>query len=276
MSRIEGVFHGRKGAAFIPYLTIGYPSVHATLEAVPLLELCGADIVELGIPFSDPMADGVTIQNASFRALENGVTPRLCLDVAEELRRVVQVPLVFLSYFNPISSYGPEAFARDCARAGIDGLIVPDLPPEEAFELEEATAANGLDLIYLVAPTSTEARVREVSRRSRGFIYLVSVTGVTGTRENLPEGLAEFVAMVRRYASKPLCVGFGISTPQHAAEVARLADGVIVGSRLVQALGSGDGWKPRLFEAARDFKSAISMEMQSCVRSGLSSRREPT
>lgn len=260
MSRIESVFRGRKDAAFIPYLTIGYPSVQATLEAVQLLELSGAAIVELGVPFSDPMADGVTIQNASSRALENGVTPHVCFDVAEKLRRAVEVPFVFLSYFNPILSYGLEAFAMDCARVGIDGLIVPDLPPEEASELEEATAANGVDLIYLVAPTSTEARVREVSRRSRGFVYLVSVTGVTGTRENLPEGLAEFVAMVRRHTLKPLCVGFGISTPKHAAEVARLADGVIVGSRLVQALGSGDGWETRLLEAARYFKAAISTE----------------
>ncbi|MEW6547740.1 MAG: tryptophan synthase subunit alpha [Bacillota bacterium] len=257
MSRVAAAFARRRGTVLIPYLTVGHPNLETTLEAVPLLEESGADLVELGIPFSDPVADGVTIQEASFRALQGGVTPGRCLEVAARLRERVRLPLLFLTYFNPILSYGLEAFCAASARAGVDGLIVPDLPPEEAIELEEATARHGLDLIYLLAPTSTEERVRQVAQRSRGFIYLVSVTGVTGARESLPPGLGEFVARVRKWASQPLCVGFGISTPEQAAQVARIADGVIVGSRLVQLLSSRREWKPLVSKFVQEMKQAM-------------------
>ena len=236
MSRIAAVFNRPGHAALITYITVGYPSLEATLEVVPLLASNGADIVELGIPFSDPLADGVTIQKASFHALKNGVTPQLCLEVARQLRKKVDIPLVFMPYFNPVFSYGLEEFCSDCAKSGIDGLIIPDLPPEEGSDLEEITQKQGLDLIYLLAPTSTEERIKLVAERSRGFIYLVSVTGVTGVRNKLPADLEAFVTRVREQASQPLCVGFGISTPEQAKQVAGIADGVIVGSRFIQLM----------------------------------------
>ncbi len=240
MSRIASIFGEPAHKALIPYVTVGYPSLEATLEIVPVLASSGCDIVELGIPFSDPLADGATIQKASFCALKNGVTPRLCLEIARQLSQKVDIPLVFMTYFNPVFSYGVEEFCTACNRAGIDGLIIPDLPPEEGSELEASTQKQGLDLIYLLAPTSTETRIRLVTQRSRGFIYLVSVTGVTGARDRLPADLEAFVGRVRQVATQPLCVGFGISTPEQASRVARIADGVIVGSRIVQYMEADD------------------------------------
>ena len=236
MSRIDAVFKRPGHKAFIAYVTVGYPSIEATLKVVPMLAKSGCDIIELGIPFSDPLADGVTIQQSSFQALQNGITPKICLDVAKELSRKVDVPLVFMSYFNPIFSYGLERFCIACAGSGIDGLIIPDLTPEEGSELEKVTRETGLDLIYITAPTSPEERIKLVAERSRGFIYLVSVTGITGARDRLPADLEAFVARVRRVSNKPLCVGFGIATPEQAKRVARIADGVIVGSRIIQLM----------------------------------------
>ncbi len=240
MSRIASVFGKSGRKALIPYVTVGYPSIEATLEVVPLLAKNGADIVELGIPFSDPLADGVTIQRSSFRALQKGVNTNICLDVAKRLREKVAIPLVFMTYYNPVFHYGLEQFCSACVGAGIDGLIIPDLPPQEGADLEAVTKKQGLDLIYLLAPTSTEERIRLVGQRSRGFIYLVSVTGVTGARDRLPADLEAFVARVRKTASQPLCVGFGISTPPQAKQVAAIADGVIVGSRIIQLMEEGD------------------------------------
>lgn len=238
MSHIAAVFNRPGHTALIPYITVGYPSIEATLEVVPLLANSGCDIVELGIPFSDPLADGVTIQKASFRALQNGITPKICLEVARQLSQKVDIPLVFMTYFNPVFSYGLEEFCSACTESGIDGLIIPDLPPEEGSEMEAATQGQGLDLIYLLAPTSTEGRIKLVAKKSRGFIYLVSVTGVTGARDSLPADLEAFVTKVRTVATQPLCVGFGISTPEQASRVARIADGVIVGSRIIQLMES--------------------------------------
>jgi len=240
LSRIASVFSQPGHIALIAYVTVGYPSIEATLKVVPLLASSGCDIVELGIPFSDPLADGVTIQKSSFCALQNGVSPQLCLETAKQLSQIVEMPLVFMTYFNPVFSYGLEAFCAACTRSGIDGLIVPDLPPEEGRELEAISQRQGLDLIYLLAPTSTKQRMRLVAERSRGFIYLVSVTGVTGVRERLPADLEAFVARVRKVATQPLCVGFGISTPEQARQVARIADGVIVGSRIIQLMEVDD------------------------------------
>ena len=236
MSRIASVFSRTGHKALIPYVTVGYPSIEDTLKVVPLLVNSGCDIVELGIPFSDPLADGVTIQKASFSALKNGVTPKLCLEVAKELSRKVNIPLVFMTYFNPVLSYGLQEFCSACASSGVDGLIIPDLSPDEGSELEAITQRHSLDLIYLLAPTSAEGRIRLVADRARGFIYLVSVTGVTGTRSSLPSELGTFVARVRKVAKQPLCVGFGISTPEQASQVAGIADGVIVGSRIIQLM----------------------------------------
>ncbi len=242
MSRIGSVFERQEHTALIPYITVGYPSIEATLKVVPLLASSGCDIVELGIPFSDPLADGATIQKASFHALENGVTPQLCLDVARQLSQKVDIPLVFMTYFNPIFNYGLEEFCGACTWSGVDGLIIPDLPPEEGSELEAITRRQSLDLIYLLAPTSTQERIRLVAGKSRGFIYLVSVTGVTGVRDRLPVDLEAFVDGVRKVATQPLCVGFGISTPEQAGQVARIADGVIVGSRIIQLMEAEDNF----------------------------------
>jgi tryptophan synthase alpha chain len=239
MTLISSVFQPGR-TALIAYVTVGYPSIEATLKAVPLIVGSGCDIVELGIPFSDPLADGVTIQKASFYALKNGVTTELCLEIAKELRQKVNMPLVFMTYFNPVSCYGLEKFCSACSRSGINGLIIPDLPPDEGSQLEAVSRSQALDLIYLLAPTSTDDRIRLVARKSTGFIYLVSVTGVTGARNDLPPDLDKFVARVRESATQPLCIGFGISTPKQASQLAKIADGVIVGSRIIQLMEIDD------------------------------------
>jgi len=253
MNRIAFVFSQQNHTAFIPYITVGYPDIEATLRVVPLLAESGCDLVELGIPFSDPIADGVTIQKASFHALQNGITPKVCLDVAKELSQKVEIPLIFMTYFNPVFNYGLEEFCNASAKSGIDGLIIPDLPPEEGSELQLITQNHDINLIYLLAPTSTEERIQLVAEKSRGFIYLVSVTGVTGARDNLPAGLEAFVTRVRRIASQPLCIGFGISTPKQARQIARIADGVIIGSRIIQLMESED----RSMAAVRDFVTKL-------------------
>ncbi len=236
MSRIASVFAQAKHTALIPYITIGYPTVETTLKVVPLFAKAGCDIIELGIPFSDPLADGATIQRASYEALRQGVTPKVCFELAQELRRQVEIPLVFMTYYNPVLKLGLEQFCSKCTEVGIDGLIIPDLPPEEGKELERSTRRYGLDLIYLLSPASTEERIKLVTSRASGFIYLVSLTGVTGARDKLPEELESFVAKVRERTEKPLCVGFGVSTSEQARRVAKVADGVIVGSRIIQLL----------------------------------------
>jgi tryptophan synthase alpha chain len=256
VSRILSVFNKPGHTALIPYVTVGYPNVEATLKVVPLLAYSGCDIIELGIPFSDPLADGTTIQQASFCALQNGITPRACLDVAQQLSGKVNVPLVFMTYFNPVLSYGLEEFGKACVGSGVSGLIIPDLPPEEGPELEAITRRQNLDLIYLLAPNSTEERIRLVAESSRGFIYLVSVSGVTGARDSLPPDLEGFVARVRGIATKPLCVGFGISSPEQARQVARIADGVIVGSRLIQLM-EADESMVAVADFARELRCAL-------------------
>jgi len=235
MSRIASVFKpGHK--ALIAYITVGYPSIEVTYEAASILANSGCDIIELGIPFSDPLADGATIQKSSYQALQQGISPQICLEAASQLRHKINTPLVFMSYYNPILSFGLEVFCQASAKAGVDGIIIPDLPPEEGAELEAEANKLNLDLIYLLAPTSTEERISLVVKKSRGFIYLVSLAGVTGARETLPQGLEDFVQRVRQRAHQPLCIGFGVSNPEQAQRAARIADGVIVGSRLIQLM----------------------------------------
>jgi tryptophan synthase alpha chain len=236
MSHIAQAFALPRRVALIGYVTVGYPSLEATSKAVNVLEESGCDMVELGIPFSDPLADGVTIQRASQRALEAGVTLTVCLEMAAKLRQQVSLPLLFMTYYNAVLSFGLESFCRASAKAGVDGLIVPDLPPEEGQALEEASAAEGLDLVYLLAPNSTPERITVVGQHSRGFIYLVSITGVTGPRKSLPAGLGDFVTRVKRYVNQPLCIGFGVASPEQAKRLASMANGVIVGSRLVELI----------------------------------------
>jgi tryptophan synthase alpha chain len=236
LSRIASVFTQANHTALIPYITVGYPNTAITLKVVSLLASSGCDIIELGIPFSDPLADGATIQQASYEALRKGVTPHLCLEVAQELRQQVEIPLVFMTYYNPVLKFGLEQFCSKCAEVGIDGLIIPDLPPEEGQELEKSTRSQGLDLIYLLSPASTEERIRLVVGKASGFIYLVSLTGVTGARDELPQELECFVSRVRKRTEKPLCIGFGVSTPEQARRISKVANGVIVGSRIIQLL----------------------------------------
>jgi len=238
VSRIASVFLNSGHKALIPYITVGYPDIETTLKAVELLAAKGADIIELGIPFSDPMADGITIQDSSYQALLKGINTDSCIETARQIRLKSEIPLVFMTYFNPVFAYGIEKFCYACGEAGIDGLIVPDLPPEESSDLEKSAHQAGLDLIYLLAPTSTDNRIRLVSEKSRGYIYLVSVAGVTGARHSVPPDLREFVNRVRQYTRQPLCVGFGISTPEQAGQIAGIADGVIIGSKIIQLIKS--------------------------------------
>lgn len=255
MSRLASVFRSDR-AVLITYVTVGYPRLESTLEIVPALAEAGCDVVELGIPFSDPLADGATIQASSQTALRQGVTTNCCLEIATQLRQKVSIPLLFMSYYNPVLKFGVEGFCRESARAGIDGFIIPDLPPEEGVELETSCSRHRLDLVYFLAPTSTEERIELVASRARGFIYLVALTGVTGARQSLPPELEGFVARVRCKASQPLCLGFGIATPEQARRAARVADGVIIGSKLIDLL-SGDNPLPQATSFIREVRQAL-------------------
>lgn len=245
LDRIGAVFAKAKQerrAAFMPYHAMGYPNRAATLEVIATLAEVGADLFEIGIPHSDPLADGPTIQTATYTAITQGTTVKDCLAMVQELRgQGVTQPFCAMTYFNPLFAYGVERFVQDAVIAGFDGLIVPDLPPEEADEVEATCRRAGLATIYLLAPTSTEARIQFVAQHATGFIYLVSVTGITGARTELPPDLKAFVQRVRRHTTLPLAIGFGIGTGEQAAAVSEIAEGVIVGSALVKAAGSAEG-----------------------------------
>jgi tryptophan synthase alpha chain len=238
-------------AAFLPYYPIGYPTYDDSLAAIVAMAEAGADGFEIGIPFSDPLADGPTIQAATQIALENGITVRRCLEAVREARaRGVTQPMLLMGYLNPALAYGIEQFVTDAKTAGADGFIVPDLPPEEAERFGAMCAREGLALVFLLAPTSNADRIALVAERASGFIYLVSVLGVTGARDELPSDLADFVRRVRAQTDKPLTVGFGISRPDQARRVSDLTDGFIVGSALVRAGGAG-------VEAVRDLAKSL-------------------
>jgi tryptophan synthase alpha chain len=222
--------------ALIVYLMAGDPSLAETERLVIEAERRGADVIELGVPFSDPLADGPVIQRADVRALAAGASLPRVLEMVASLRARVRLPLVLMTYYNPVLAFGLKGFTRTAVDAGADGVIVPDLPHEEAEPLRIEAERAGLDMIYLVAPTSTPARVRVIARLSRGFVYVVSLTGVTGTRPELPPDLAAQVRTLRLVTTKPVCVGFGVSTPEQVAAIGRLADGVIVGSAIVRAI----------------------------------------
>jgi tryptophan synthase alpha chain len=228
--------HGKR-AALMPYLMGGYPSTEESVSAGLAAADAGADLLELGIPFSDPLADGPVIHAAGTEALAAGATPHGVLGVCERI--AVRVPVVLMVYANIVLTAGVEAFALRAAAAGASGLIVPDLPHDEAAELRAACDSEGLALVPLVAPTTTPDRIAAIGADARGFVYTVSLTGTTGEREELPPGLAETVERVRASTELPVAVGFGISTPEQARSVAELADGVIVGSRVVRAAGEG-------------------------------------
>lgn len=244
MSRLDVTFarlRARGERALLPYFTAGDPSLVDTRRLVLEAAHRGADVIELGVPFSDPLADGPVIQRAGARALAGGATLPRVLELVAGLRHEVGVPLVLLTYYNPILVFGLKPFARSAADAGVDGVIVADLPIEESEPLEVEAEAAGLDVVQLVAPTSPPARVRAIARRSRGFVYVVSLTGVTGERHELPTDLATQIRTLRLVTTKPVCVGFGISTPEQVDAVGRLADGVIVGSAIVRLVEARAG-----------------------------------
>jgi tryptophan synthase alpha chain len=259
MTRLAQTFSGlrRSGErALIPYFTAGDPSLAVTRELLREAARRGADVIELGVAFSDPLADGPVIQRASARALAGGLTLRGVLDLVREARGETPVPIVLLTYYNPIHAFGLKAFAQGAVEAGVDGVIVADLPPEEAGPLAAEARAAGLDLVHLVAPTSPPERMRLIAGKSRGFIYVVSLTGVTGAREALPPDLVLNLRQLRAVTRKPICVGFGISTPEQVAAVAPYADGVIVGSAivsLIEAHAASDG----LVSEVGDFIAAL-------------------
>jgi tryptophan synthase alpha chain len=261
-SLFEGIFgrcrsEGR--CALIPFITAGDPSLRATVEIATALEREGADIIELGIPFSDPVADGPIIQRASERALRNGVTLQDVLRVASDIRRRTRLGILLFGYTNPVLRFGLERFAREAAAAGVNGVLATDLIPEEAAEYQHVMTENRLAPVFLAAPTSPEARLKTIAESSRGFIYAVSRTGVTGVRDRVPEGARELVAALRHYSSLPVALGFGISSARQVAEVATFADGAVVGTALVHAIDEGaqQGGDAGAVEAAAMFLRSL-------------------
>jgi tryptophan synthase alpha chain len=255
MTRIEKKFaelksEGRKG--FIPYVTAGDPTLDATLKLVPALEKAGADIIELGVPFSDPIADGPVIQRATERALHNGVTLRDVLRLAGEIRKTSDVPLVLFSYFNPLLNYGLEKLAIDAIGAGFDGVLASDLTVEESDQFARVMRSAGLNTVFLVAPTSSPERMKKIAKASNGFLYAVSRTGVTGEQNELEQDLKQFLQALRSHTNSPIAVGFGISRPEHVRAVWQQADAAIVGSSIVKEIELHSG-KPDLVESVTRF-----------------------
>ncbi len=242
MSNIAKTFKRLRKAgekALIPYIMAGDPDLDATRTLVFDIEKAGADIIELGVPFSDPLADGPTIQRASERALAKGVTLRKVLSLVESIRERSDIPLILMTYYNPVFKFGLEEFAREAVRAGVDGVIVPDLIPDEAHAFVSHAKKHGLDTIFLLAPTSTEDRITKVARASSGFIYYVSITGITGSDLILDSSMKDTLSLIRKHSGKPVAVGFGISNAEQAQAVAGLADGIIVGSAIVKLVSEG-------------------------------------
>lgn len=259
MNRIDSKFkelRDEKKKAFIAYITAGDPELVMTEKIALALERSGVDILELGIPFSDPLADGPTIQAASERALRKGANLRNIFRMVRRLRRKTAIPIAFMTYYNPVLKYGLKGFIAGCKASGVDGVIIPDLPFEEARELIRLGGSNNIAIINLVAPTSTPRRIKDITKRSTGFIYYVSLTGVTGARSRLPSELASKVRLIKSATAKPVCVGFGVSNPVQAAKVARAADGVIVGSAIVRIIGNNQkNGKKLILEVSKFSKS---------------------
>ncbi len=258
MNRIEAAF--QKKPIFMPYYPLGYPDLPTSVDVMEALSKNGADLIEVGLSFSDPLADGPVIQKATQVALEGGITVRKSLQAVAELRRRgVEIPLVLMGYYNPILAYGLQAFIHDALAAGADGFIIPDLPPEEASEFTDLLVIHQpeVPLITMLAPTTPEERMSRLAKGAQGFIYLVSVTGVTGVRRDIASGIGELVARIQQFTKRPVCVGFGISTPQQAAEVSKYSDGVIVGSACVRQVGGSGNPAQAAAEFAARFQEAI-------------------
>lgn len=268
MNRIENAFKNKP--IFMPYFPLGYPDLDTSIDVIETLANNGADLIEVGLSFSDPLADGPVIQHATQIALEKGITVKKSLAAVKELRqRGVEIPLILMGYYNPILAYGLQKFVRDALEAGADGFIIPDLPMEESQEFQSLLDGGRVDgdalspsyrdhlLIPMLAPTTPPERMERIARNAKGFIYLVSVTGITGERKSLAEGLSTLIAQVREHTSAPVCVGFGISTPEQAREVGKMADGVIVGSACVKTIGGSENPVETAKQFAAAFRSAL-------------------
>ena len=269
MSRIRQRFddlRNRSEKGLVTFITAGDPDLATTEELISVLERAGADIIELGVPFSDPMADGPTIQRSSERALLAGTTLPAILDTVRNARRTSQVPILLMGYYNPVLSYGLERFAVDAAAAGVDGLLIVDLPPEESVELRNLLKHSGMDLICLLTPTSDDRRIDLVRKQGSGFLYYVSVTGVTGARREVSQTVAGAVARIRERTDLPVAVGFGISTPEQASQMAAAADGVVVGSALVSLFEQYQGTE------LLDKVAALVSSLKAAVRHAAGSR----
>ena len=270
MNRIQAAFENKP--IFMPYFPLGYPDLETSIDVIEALATYGADLIEVGLSFSDPLADGPVIQHATQVALETGITVRKSLEAIKELRsRAVDIPLVLMGYYNPMLAYGLEKFICDAIDAGADGFIVPDLPAEESDEFTSAldnlagrvedgdfpSSYRDHPLIPMIAPTTPNERMEMIARNAKGFIYLVSVTGVTGERKSISDRLGELIARLRQHTAVPVCVGFGISTPEQAKDVGRMADGVIVGTACVKIIGGSVEPVEAAKRLAQDFQQAL-------------------
>lgn len=255
MNRIEKKFRELKRSnrkAFIVFITAGYPSINVTYNLILELSRIGVDIIELGVPFSDPLADGPVIQESSQYALAHNVKLSQILSLVKKARKAVETPICLMTYYNPVFCFGEEHFVKQAVASGVDGVIVPDLPPEEAKTLIRLSAREGLDTIFFLAPTSTPERIKMISKFSKGFIYYVSLTGVTGARQELPGDIVKNIKAIKTHTQKPVCVGFGVSTPQQVKNISRVCEGVIVGSAVIKKIKENLG-RPDLVEKTGKF-----------------------
>jgi tryptophan synthase alpha chain len=265
MNRIEKKFRSLKAdheKALVVYITAGDPYLQKTEEMILALDGVGADILEIGVPFSDPTSDGPVIQAAAQRALKTGVTLEAILDMIERVRKTSQIPIVLFGYYNPIFIYGNERFASKAKEVGVDGILVVDLPPEESGELRQCTDREGIDFISLIAPTTGNERIARIAKKASGFLYYISVTGVTGTAKPRIEDIRPDVERIRKASALPIAVGFGISTPEQAREISPLADGVVVGSAFVKLIEEY-GEKENLMEQVSSFARRIKVALRS-------------
>lgn len=247
---------------FIPFITSGYPEIKDTIPLILALERAGADIIELGIPFSDPIADGPVIQRSSFEALQRGFSLRQLFPLVKELRKKSEVPLLFFTYYNPVFHWGVKDFCERTRECGVDGLLIPDLPPDEAEEIRGHGEKNDISLVFLVAPTTTPERIKLVEKCSTDFIYCVSVTGTTGVREGLSQQVEPFLQYIRQTVTKPFVVGFGIATPDDVRRIARLSDGVVVGSALIKFISEHAGDR-ELYHKVEDYMKMVGEPLRS-------------
>ena len=263
MSRISQTFERLRSEgekALIPFITAGYPDLHTTEKLIFVLEKNGADIIELGVPFSDPMADGPIIQIASEHSLENRTTLMMILELIRRVRVKTNIPIILMGYYNPFFKYGLKRLSKDARKIGVDGILTVDLPPEEASEMKRQMVNAGLDMIFLIAPTSDDARIKLITKNATGFIYYVSLTGVTGIRSKLDKDIGRQLNVINKSTHLPIAVGFGISNPNHAKSVSKWADAVVVGSAIIKIIENSNNKKLMLQKVGK-FVSSLKRAM---------------